>query len=100
MVWDTGPYDNITEKDGELQPIETALEKGHALIYLHGKKLTGGYALQRTGKGKDAKWLLIKMDDDEADARRKPTSTQNKSVKSGRTMTQIAREEGEKGKKT
>lgn len=95
MVWDSGPYDNITEKDGEIQPIETALEKGHALIYLHGTKLTGGYALQRTGKGKDAKWLLIKMDDEEADARRNPTSTENKSVQSGRTMAQIARAEGE-----
>lgn len=95
MVWDRGTYDNITEKDGELQPIETALTKGHALIYLHGEKLTGGYALQRTGKGKDAKWLLIKMDDGAADARRNPVSTEKKSVKSGRSLSQIAKEEGE-----
>jgi hypothetical protein len=29
------------------------------------------------------------MDDDEADARRNPTSTENKSVKTGRTMDEI-----------
>ncbi|MEX0922406.1 MAG: DNA polymerase ligase N-terminal domain-containing protein [Rhodovibrionaceae bacterium] len=92
QVWDCGPYDNITEKDGKTQPIETALKQGHALIFLHGRKLTGGYALQRTGKGKDAKWLLIKMDDAEADARRNPVSTEGKSVLSGRTIAEIAEE--------
>ena len=32
IVWDRGRYDNITEKDGELQPIAEALEAGHALV--------------------------------------------------------------------
>lgn len=93
LVWDTGLYDNITEKDGKINPISKALESGHALIALHGKKLTGGYALQRTGKGKNSRWLLVKMDDDEADARRNPISTEPKSVLSGRTIEQIARQE-------
>lgn len=94
LVWDRGPYDNITEKDGKLQPIDTALERGHALIRLHGKKLSGGYVLQRTGKGKKAQWLLVKMKDDAADARRNPVSTEGESVLSGRTIKQIAREDG------
>jgi hypothetical protein len=38
-------------------------------------------------------WLLIKMNDDEADARRKPVSTEQKSVKTGRTSTEIEKEE-------
>jgi len=35
------------------------------------------------------------MDDDAADARRNPVSTEQRSVKSGRTMTEIEREEGD-----
>jgi DNA ligase D-like protein (predicted 3'-phosphoesterase) len=93
QVWDKGIYRNITEKDGEIRPMAEALDKGHALVWLEGKKLIGGYALQRTGKGDDARWLLVKMRDEESDARRNPTSTQSKSVISGRTMDEIAEEE-------
>lgn len=93
LIWDTGTYENITEKDGALRPVEESLDEGHLLIRLKGEKLTGGYALQHTGKGKDSRWLLVKMKDDEADARRNPVSTQPKSVASGRTMNRIAREE-------
>jgi len=96
MIWDRGTYENITEKDDEAQPIEKALEAGHALIELHGEKLQGGYALHRTGSGDDARWLLIKMDDEHADARRNPVSSEKKSVESDRTMKQIADEEGGK----
>jgi hypothetical protein len=35
------------------------------------------------------------MDDDEADARRNPTSTEPESVASGRTMDEIADQEGD-----
>jgi DNA ligase D-like protein (predicted 3'-phosphoesterase) len=92
IVWDRGAYDNITEKDGEVQPMAEALKAGHVLVRLHGDKLKGGYALQRTGSGKDERWLLVKMKDDAADARRKPTSTEPKSVLSGRTVAQVAQE--------
>jgi DNA ligase D-like protein (predicted 3'-phosphoesterase) len=94
LVWDRGPYDNITEKDGEIQPLSKALKQGHALVRLHGEKLTGGYALQRIGgKDDDARWLLVKMDDDEADARRNPVSTEPDSVVSGRSLKDVAAEE-------
>lgn len=94
LVWDRGAYENVTEMDGEVVPMSKALEQGHALFRLQGKKLMGGYALQRTGEGKDARWLLVKMDDDEADARRNPVSTEPKSALSGRTIEEIAEEEG------
>jgi DNA ligase D-like protein (predicted 3'-phosphoesterase) len=92
IVWDRGTYNNITEKDGKLQPVSEALERGHLLVRLHGEKLEGGYALHRTGKGKDERWLLIKMRDDQADARRRPTSTQRESVESGRTVGEVEQE--------
>jgi len=75
--------------------MEKSIEEGRLEIWLEGEKLQGGYALIRTGKGDDARWLLIKMDDDEADARRNPTSTEPKSVLSGHTLEEIAEEEVE-----
>lgn len=89
MIWDAGTYEN--QKDDKT--IKKSLEDGHATFWLNGKKLKGGYALIRTGKGDDEKWLLIKKDDDEADARRNPTSTKKKSVKTERTMNQISKDE-------
>lgn len=90
LIWDRGDYENITEKKGRVIPMKKALDDGHALICLHGHKLTGGYALQRTGNGRKARWLLIKMDDADADARRNPVSTQPKSAVSDRTIAEIA----------
>lgn len=96
LVWDTGPYRNLrAEKEDETASMEKSIEEGRLEIWLEGEKLQGGYALIRTGKGDDARWLLIKMDDDEADARRNPTSTEPKSVLSGHTLEEIAEEEVE-----
>ncbi|MCB2202425.1 DNA ligase [bacterium] len=95
MVWDRGAYRNLKkEEDGkDAKSVDQQIADGHVTIWLEGQKLQGGYALIRTGKGDDARWLLIKMDDDEADARRNPTSTENKSVKTGRTMDEITENE-------
>jgi DNA ligase D-like protein (predicted 3'-phosphoesterase) len=90
IVWDRGTYDNITVKDGTPQPVAKALDQGHLMVELHGEKLSGRYALQRISGGDDAKWLLIKMRDEHADARRRPISTQRRSVVSGRTVQQVA----------
>jgi DNA ligase D-like protein (predicted 3'-phosphoesterase) len=91
-IWDRGTWENLTVKEGETRPAAEALARGHLLFRLHGQKLSGGFALQRTG-GKDANWLLIKMKDEDADRRRKPTKTQRESVVSGRTVERIAEEE-------
>jgi DNA ligase D-like protein (predicted 3'-phosphoesterase) len=91
IVWDRGTYDNLTERDGKLEPVADALAHGHLIIALYGQKLRGGYALQRISGGEKAKWLLVKTRDDEADARRRPTATQPRSVLSGRTVKQVAR---------
>lgn len=92
LIWDAGTYENITEKEGVIQPMAQALKAGHALFRLKGQKLQGGYALQRTAAGADERWLLIKLDDDAADARRNPVSTQPASVVSGRDIDDIARD--------
>ena len=91
MVWDRGPYRNLKKaKDGEeAKTVAQQIDDGHVTIWLEGQKVQGGYALIRTGQGDDARWLLIKENDDKANARRNPTSTENESVKTGRTMDEI-----------
>jgi DNA ligase D-like protein (predicted 3'-phosphoesterase) len=85
IVWDTGSYDNLSrDDDGAEVAIDVAYERGHIAVWLHGRKLTGGYALTRF-RGDD-QWLLVKMDDEESDARRRPTSTEPESVQTGRTV--------------
>ena len=89
MVWDRGTYENLrTGKDGT-SPAES-LREGKIEIWLKGEKIRGGYALIRTGvKGQKEQWLMIKRDDEHADARKNPVSSQPKSVKSGQTLKQI-----------
>ncbi|MEJ2350645.1 MAG: DNA polymerase ligase N-terminal domain-containing protein [Anaerolineales bacterium] len=95
LVWDTGGYRNLrTEKDNDGASMGEALEDGKLEVWLEGKKIKGGYALIRTGSGEGSRWLLIKMDDEQADARRNPTSTEPKSVLSNRTLDEIKEEEG------
>jgi ATP-dependent DNA ligase len=92
IVWDAGTYRNRTEQDGKPVPVERAVEEGHVTVWLEGRKLRGGYALTRIGKGSRGRWLLVKMDDEEADARRKPVKSQPESVRSGRTIQQVGAE--------
>ncbi|MBT4855533.1 DNA ligase [bacterium] len=90
MVWDYGIYKNIKVKDGKLVPMKQCLKNGQIEVWLDGHKLKGGYALIKTKFGSSGdNWLLVKMRDDEADARRNPVSTQNKSALTDRTMTEI-----------
>jgi bifunctional non-homologous end joining protein LigD len=56
-IWDRGTY----EQGGRV-PWPEALTRGHAVFVLHGERLSGGFALQRTGPAgaQPANWLLIK----------------------------------------
>lgn len=97
LVWDIGTYRNITEKKGKPIPMEEGVHHGHVKVWLEGKKLKGGYALTRFRTGKDEAWLLVKTDDEEADARRDPVSTKPESALSGRTIEEIEAEAGGQG---
>ena len=59
---------------------------------MEGERVAGGDALARMDRGDDVQWLLVKMDDEHADARRNPTNTQTESVLSGRTIEEIAQD--------
>ncbi len=84
IVWDRGSY----EQGGRVAWPE-ALERGHAVFVLHGEKLRGGFALQRTRPRAKPQWLLIKRRDDEARPGSEIVAERPESVISGRTLAQL-----------
>jgi DNA ligase D-like protein (predicted 3'-phosphoesterase) len=94
MVWDTGKVEPITQGEGYTQSMAEGLENGAFKFYLKGKKLQGGYALVRMDKeAKQEQWLIFKLDDEHADARRNSVRTEPNSVLTGRSMQEITKEE-------
>jgi bifunctional non-homologous end joining protein LigD len=84
MVWDRGDYYVYGEK-----PLE-ALREGRMHIVLHGDKVRGEWALIRTRMDADKpQWLLLKSGESLPPLSK---TLDDKSVKSGRTMNQIAEE--------
>ena len=89
IVWDGGTYRNLREeKENDAKSMQESIDDGKVEIWLEGKKLKGGYVLIKTGKN----WLIKKMKDDEADARRNPVNTENKSILSDKTIEQMKKE--------
>jgi DNA ligase D-like protein (predicted 3'-phosphoesterase) len=81
IIWDRGTY----EQGGRV-PWPEALERGHGVFVLHGEKLHGGFALQRTREAAPAQWLLIKRRDDHARSGSDVVVEAPQSVASGRTL--------------
>jgi DNA ligase D-like protein (predicted 3'-phosphoesterase) len=89
VVWDRGLY----EQGGRV-PWPEALERGHAVFVLHGEKLRGGFALQRTGRGPAqaglrSQWLLVKRRDDDARPGSDIVAERPASVLSDRTLDEL-----------
>ena len=84
MLWDFGTY-RLLEEEGP----EACLEKGRFKFAISGKKLKGAFSLVRMGDTKN--WLLIKS----RDGRERPgydiTKEMPDSVKSGRTLDELAK---------
>ncbi|MGA2929634.1 MAG: DNA polymerase ligase N-terminal domain-containing protein [Solirubrobacteraceae bacterium] len=86
IVWDRGSY----EQGGRVAWPQ-ALDRGHAVFVLHGEKLRGGFALQRTRAGDKPQWLLIKRRDPQARPGSDIVAERPDSVLSGRTLQQLLR---------
>jgi bifunctional non-homologous end joining protein LigD len=102
MVWDEGTYGALGYEDEAIKKQEKILleelKKGDVKIVLHGEKVKGAFALVKMkGRGENT-WLLIKKQDDKATE--KDITKKDKSVKTGRSLNQIAEETGGKPKKT
>ncbi len=84
IVWDRGLY----EQGGRVSWPD-ALTRGHAAFALHGEKLHGGFALQRTHGGGKPQWLLIKRRDEYARPGSDIVAEQPRSVHSGSTLEEL-----------
>jgi DNA ligase D-like protein (predicted 3'-phosphoesterase) len=84
IIWDRGDY----EQGGRV-PWPDALERGHAVFVLHGQKLQGGFALQRTGGGAKPQWLLVKRRDEHALPGSEIVAERPESVQSGLTLDEL-----------
>jgi DNA ligase D-like protein (predicted 3'-phosphoesterase) len=84
IIWDRGTY----EQGGRVAWPE-ALDRGHAVFVLHGEKLRGGFALQRTRPGAKPQWLLIKRRDDDARPGSDIVAERPESVVTGRTLPEL-----------
>ncbi|HWH12434.1 MAG TPA: DNA polymerase ligase N-terminal domain-containing protein [Solirubrobacteraceae bacterium] len=85
IVWDRGTY----EQGGRVAWPE-AIDRGHAVFVLHGHKLRGGFALQRTRPGPKPQWLLIKRRDDLARPGSDVVADEPRSVVSDRTLDDVS----------
>jgi bifunctional non-homologous end joining protein LigD len=87
MLWDEGTW----EAKGDPH---TGLKKGHLSFILHGERLKGGWDLIRMrGDERRKNWLLIKKNDQEArqnSKKREVLEDLASSVKTGRSMAEIA----------
>lgn len=88
IVWDRGHY----EQGGRVAWPQ-ALERGHAVFVLHGEKLRGGFALQRTRPGAKPQWLLIKRRDDQARPGSDVVAERPESVVSNRTLEELLQDD-------
>ncbi len=57
-IWDSGTFENLSEKDGRKISIGEAIEKGHVKVMLNGKRIHGTFSLIKT-KGN---WLMLSKD--------------------------------------
>jgi DNA ligase D-like protein (predicted 3'-phosphoesterase) len=75
IIWDEGPAEILRD------------EPGHLSVQLHGSKLTGGFALTRTG---EERWILVKVRDAAAQPGSDIVAEQPASVRTGQTWQDLA----------
>ncbi|MEU3956144.1 DNA polymerase ligase N-terminal domain-containing protein [Streptomyces achromogenes] len=93
IVWDHGTYEPLSH-DRRGRPVDFAesLERGHATFRLHGAKLHGEYALTRFREGGadgEEAWLLVRKGPARS-GHGTPDPRRARSVRTGRTLAQVA----------
>jgi bifunctional non-homologous end joining protein LigD len=97
IVWDEGTYEPLDGEGLSVKEQEKMLLKqlhaGSLKFIMHGKKLKGEFALFKLRREGDEKsWILLKKNDRHASDT--DISLKNKSIKSGKTLAQVAKENG------
>lgn len=91
IVWDEGTYESVTtdgKKAEHDRNLRHQLHQGKLKFKLHGSKLNGEFALVKAHGRGDKGWLLMKLND--VHASREDITLQNESVKSGKTLEDLA----------
>jgi bifunctional non-homologous end joining protein LigD len=89
MLWDRGTYE--AEDGGGVESLREGYERGDLKIIIHGTRMRGGWVLVRMRRaGARNQWLLIKHRDEYASSKLDVVGKAVTSVKSDRTMDQIA----------
>ncbi|MGE5139956.1 MAG: non-homologous end-joining DNA ligase, partial [Rudaea sp.] len=94
MVWDQGTYHAVGTDDpreSERRLLD-GLNKGHLSFVLEGEKLNGEFSLVKMHGREENSWLLVKKQDRFANTR--DVRELDRSAQTGRTMEEIAAEEG------
>jgi DNA ligase D-like protein (predicted 3'-phosphoesterase) len=79
IIWDEGTAEIVRD------------EPGHVSFVVDGHKLSGGFALTRTG---DRRWILVKVRDEHARPGSDIAAERPRSVRSGKTWQELARAAG------
>jgi DNA ligase D-like protein (predicted 3'-phosphoesterase) len=79
IIWDEGTDEIVRD------------EPGHVSFVVDGHKLSGGFALTRTG---DRRWILVKVRDEHARPGSDIAAERPRSVRSGKTWQELARAAG------
>jgi len=75
IIWDEGPAEILRD------------EPGHLTFVAEGQKLSGGFALTRTG---ERRWILVKVRDEQAREGSDITADRPESVRTGRAWRDVA----------
>ncbi len=100
LLWDEGTYVERGSEDRAQSEVamKKAFAKGHITFVVTGTKLNGEFALIKLKKDKGQKaWLLVKKRDEYSSVKR-TSLLDNRSVKSGRTIAEIAAASAAEGK--
>jgi len=93
MLWDRGTYTYPEKTDDSVKRLREGYQRGDFKFELHGKRLRGSWVLVRLRRGDPEKpaWLLIKHRDEYARPGYDIVAAEQTSVRSRRTMEQIAK---------
>jgi bifunctional non-homologous end joining protein LigD len=97
IVWDEGTFEPLggegaSRKEQEKMLLH-ALHTGDLKLNMHGSKINGAFALFRMRRpGQENAWMLVKKKDEFASEEN--ITEQDKSIKSGKTIAEVAHENG------
>lgn len=84
LVWDTGWFEPLDANEGP-ESIAAMLHAGKVDVYLHGRRLRGGFTMVRM-RDRPRQWLLIKQRDGDARPGHEVVQEYDTSVLSHRTI--------------